>query len=652
MKEVKKVILIGLDAPITKSIEKYVKEGVLPNIKKLIEQGTYAENCLVPHPTITPPNWTTIVTGSWPGTHGITCFHIHKPGMKLDDDNGTYQAFDSRDCQAEYIWESAERIGKKSIILNYPTTWPPRIKNGIQIGGAGLHINDWRSTKDGKPLPKWYVLCSASDEQLFSTEEYPFSDRVEFKPVKKWNNLPEGEKFFETEIKVGYRNCREKVEPKNWYLLLYKKDKGWWVRVCRKKDANDIVFEVKNGDWSKKVYEMFNIEGKEKECVFMAKFIEIADDLKKFRLYFTPICQLDGWSYPEEIAKELKDIEGLPFKCMEEGLHLEWYDLDTYIERVELENKWLGECAKYLLKNKEWDMFFMHAHAPDHSYHGFINQIDPSVCKDKEIVKKYESAERRFYISLDKMIGEIVSCGDENTLIIITSDHGAVPTHGYFDEDFKRFSVLEILEKAGLVVFKEENGEKVIDWTKTKAIVQRSVYIYINLKGRDPDGIVEPKDYEKLQDEIIKVLYDYTDPKTGKKPIAFALKKQDARIIGLYGDRIGDIIFGVHGWVSGEHGRQIPTAEYGIGSMKGLLIISGPNIKKNYRLKRTVWLTDIVPTICYLMKMPVPRDTEGAIIYQALEEPNFLLNELSELKKNYERVKKALDSQKALTHQY
>lgn len=123
-------------------------------------------------------------------------------------------------------------------------------------------------------------------------------------------------------------------------------------------------------------------------------------------------------------------------------------------------------------------------------------------------------------------------------------------------------------------------------------------------------------------------------------------------MIGLYGDRIGDIVYGVRPEVSGEHGRQIPTGEFGIGSMKGLLVMKGPNIKKGYRLKRTVWLTDIVPTICYLMDIPVPKDTEGAIIYQALEDTNFRMNQVQTLKQNYERVKKALESTKALTHEY
>jgi len=128
-----KVMVIGLDAPIAPRVYDYAKEGKLPVMAKLIENGVYAENCLVPFPTITPPNWTTIVTGASIGTHGITCFNVHIPGDPL---NVTHQGFDTADCQAEYIWNAAEKVGKKSIIFNYPSTWPPTIKEGIQIAGA------------------------------------------------------------------------------------------------------------------------------------------------------------------------------------------------------------------------------------------------------------------------------------------------------------------------------------------------------------------------------------------------------------------------------------------------------------------------------------------------------------------------------------
>jgi len=646
-----RAVVIGLDAPITKSILKYSKKGKLPNITKLIRNGVWAENCLVPHPTITPPNWTTIVTGAWPGTHGITCFHIHKLGWPL---NHCPQAFSSLDCEAEYIWQAAEKAGKRTILLNYPSTWPPKGKNLIQIGGAGLHINDWRVDRDGNLLPRFYIHHTVADEQLISTEEYPLADVIELKEAENWMGLPDG-KYLEAEVKLGYRNTYDKVQPVKGFILVHGSEEGYdKISFALGRDVSKILFTLREGEWSDKQFLTFKTDRGEKRCVFKAKLIELSPDGKKLRLYFTPFCQLDGWSYPPEVAKELESISGLPAKVMETSHALGWVDSRTWLELMREENTWLGEAAAYLLKKHDWTLFFMHAHAPDHFYHGALNKIDPQVCKDKSILEEYSKIEEEMYISLDEMISKILDAVDEKTLIFIVSDHGATPTEGRFDKDFKRFTVSTILSKAGLLKYKidEKTGEKVIDWSKTKAVPQRSCFIYVNLKGRDPDGIVEPEEYDQVRDEIINALYNYTDPKTGKKPIVFALKKEDARILGLQGDRVGDVIYGIRAEASGEHGRQVTTGEYGVGSMKGLLLMAGPNIKKGYTLKRTVWLTDVVPTICYLLGLPVPRDVEGAIIYQALENPDYLIEKLETLKRNYDRLKAAYESQKSLTHNY
>jgi hypothetical protein len=180
------------------------------------------------------------------------------------------------------------------------------------------------------------------------------------------------------------------------------------------------------------------------------------------------------------------------------------------------------------------------------------------------------------------------------------------------------------------------------DVNKSKCFPQRTMYIYVNLKGRDPEGIVEPQDYPKVQQQIIDALLSYVDPKTGKRPVALALSKQDARILGLYGDGVGDVIYALYPWYSGQHGNILPAAEWGIGSLKALLTFTGPGIKKGYHLERTCNIIDIVPTICYLMDLPLPTQTEGAILYQAFKNPDFKSSEVAKLKAGLARMETAL----------
>jgi hypothetical protein len=181
------------------------------------------------------------------------------------------------------------------------------------------------------------------------------------------------------------------------------------------------------------------------------------------------------------------------------------------------------------------------------------------------------------------------------------------------------------------------------DIHKSKCFPQRSLYVYINLKGRDPEGCVEPSDYGKVQQQIIDALLTHVDPKTGQRPIALALSKQDARMLGLYGDGIGDVVYALYPWYSGQHANILPAAEWGIGSLKALLSFTGPGIAKGLRLERTCNLVDIVPTICYLMDLPLPAQAEGAVLYQALADIDFKSKEIARLKNGLARLETAVE---------
>jgi len=193
------------------------------------------------------------------------------------------------------------------------------------------------------------------------------------------------------------------------------------------------------------------------------------------------------------------------------------------------------------------------------------------------------------------------------------------------------------------------------DWSKTKAIMVGECYIWVNLKGRDPEGIVEPEDYETVRDGIIRVLYDYTDPATGIKPVVLAVRREEAQVFGLYGkmaERVGDIVYAIDPRFGRQHGPAWPTHEIGIGSLKGVFLLTGPGVKRGHILERRVNLVDVVPTLCHLAELPVPRDCEGAIVYQALEDPDAKIHELGRARDNFKRLKTIYEAQQAESHTY
>ena len=463
--------------------------------------------------------------------------------------------------------------------------------------------------------------------------------------------------MLEAELPLPGRMALVPFKHNTWHLLLTasKGRKLDTAHVCPAKDAKTAFTRLKVGEWSGNCRGRVATQKGTVGVVFRARLNELSADGSVVKLYLTPLCQTTGWAKPASVCRELADLPGLPLpNSFYQAFHLGWIDTDGLAYLIDVQNTWLGAAAARLFKAKAWDIFAMHAHAPDHCYHTFINRLDPGVCKDKKTVAMFQKVDLALYQSLDRMIGTIVEAAGNDTLFIVTSDHGAVPTAGVFDKDFRGFNVEGVLTNAGLTVWKKDrtSGRHVIDWSKTKAFAQRSVYVYVNVKGRDPQGIVKPGDVDAVCDEVIRALYDYTDARRGVKPIVFALKKDDARILGLYGDYVGDVVYGVRADVDHEHGRQLTTGDYGVGGMRALFIMAGPGVKKNVELDRNVWLTDIVPTICYLSGFPVPAQAEGAVIYQALADPDMPGAAEARLRSELGKLRSAKEADTSLTHTY
>jgi len=131
--------MIGIDGAIPEFIEKFAAEGIIPNMQRLMDQGMFSEVLSAPQAD-TPTNWTTIATGAWPGTHGINSFGFHIEGEAYDQvydmgknlfptvANASTEYYMNRLSKAEYIWQKAEKAGKKAILINWPGGWPPNVE--------------------------------------------------------------------------------------------------------------------------------------------------------------------------------------------------------------------------------------------------------------------------------------------------------------------------------------------------------------------------------------------------------------------------------------------------------------------------------------------------------------------------------------------
>jgi predicted AlkP superfamily phosphohydrolase/phosphomutase len=621
-----KVAVLGFDCAMPHLIEKHIAEGYLPNFKRLIEAGVIAENCLPVYPTITPPNWATIATGAWPGTHGITDFWVPTPGV-TPDNSETVEAFSSQRWQAETIWDALDSAGKACIVVNYPGAWPSRMKNGIMVGGAGLTIGELR---DGLPgLASRHLLCNA---QLVTTGVYPKAIRGKFEPAQDWQDL-EGDNSdpLEMSFELELPESAEKTARTAWHILAQDSGGDGYDRVTLSpsKHMSQAFFTIRIGEWSDKCLATIKMaDGSSRSVFFRCKLLELSDDAQDFRLYISALCQTGGWADPEDICAEIESAGGIfGHEGGLIGYSEGWFDLGTYVEINELHDAWLGDVVTTLLQKHKWDLLYLHSHPIDWAYHVLMDDLDEKTAGSGEDFRKAWETHLKIYQSQDRLLGRIVEAAGEGTLFILVSDHGA-------GSGGATFNPYHPLVAAGLTVPQGEGeaggnevsaaprGRVVPDISKSRVLAQRMCHIYINLKGRDPEGVVEPLDYEKVQRQVIAALYSWVDPDTGNRPVSLALTKTDARILGLYGDRVGDVIYALYTDSGNQHGQQLSAAESTVGKLKSLLVLCGPGARKGLRLQRTCWLTDIVPTICYLCRWPLPAETEGSVIYQALANPN------------------------------
>jgi len=88
------------------------------------------------------------------------------------------------------------------------------------------------------------------------------------------------------------------------------------------------------------------------------------------------------------------------------------------------------------------------------------------------------------------------------------------------------------------------------------------------------------------------------------------------------GEQCGDVVYTCYPEYGAQHGPILSTAKWGIGDLHTMSVFYGPGIKKGFEMERATQLVDIVPTICYMMGIPYPTTCEGAVLYQAMEDPD------------------------------
>ena len=637
----KRAIVIGMDGASMELVKNMADWGHAPNIAKLMKNGVYRPMLGV-FPTLTPPGWTALTTGSWPGTHEVMDFNIRAVGKQL---NETVWGINTDLCKSEYLWNLAERVGRNPILVKWEMSWPPTVKTGMQVEGTGPGVSNYHQIAGYHLFAggKWAPRPIGGTRDPETVDPSALQNVRNFDPVsiestkgKGWSNLPESEnpplevKLTIQPLARGRTEMGRKSQgtPKPFWGLIYASDNSGYdrVRICLSRNGNDMVTELAVGQWSDWWLDSFQIDGSNVEGYVRMKLINLSANADRFELFVPQIWPREGYTSPAEIAHEIDEHVG-SFLQNPGRDALGVIDDDTYFELLEFHHQRLADVAEYLTGKRQWDLLMVETHASDYADHFFLGQSDEESGASPEIIKRCRDGLVQAYASIDRMVGRLMELADDETVIVLASDHGGTPNR------FRPVNIEQVLEEAGFIVYKEGAGNRrEIDWSKTRAVNVGLVHIFINLKGREPDGIVEQEDYEATQQEIIAALHTYQDPKTGQYPFSLALTRTDAEMVNLWGDLVGDVVYALRPDFDGAHGKHLPSSILGIGGQHSTFVLSGAGVRKGIALQRQVRVVDIAPTLCYLLGLPMPANVEGGIVYEALENPDWAIEALERLK--------------------
>jgi predicted AlkP superfamily phosphohydrolase/phosphomutase len=272
--------------------------------------------------------------------------------------------------------------------------------------------------------------------------------------------------------------------------------------------------------------------------------------------------------------------------------------------------------AEHLAETRPWDLFFLVEMGTDRIHHGFWRFGDPEH-RLYEQGNPYEDAMLDYYRALDEKLARLLRFADEDTAVLVVSDHGAKRMDG-------GICVNEWLRREGYLVLRKEPEAVVrltpdlIDWPRTTAWGEGGYYsrVFLNVEGREPEGKVAPEDYERVRGELKEKLEALGDEE-GRPIGTVAHRPED-----LYDEQKGippDLLvyFGDLYWRSvGQVGTgTVHVFENDTGpddanhAHEGLYVLAAEGVPAGEGPDRD--LRDIAPTILELLDEPVPAEMEG-----------------------------------------
>ncbi|MCU0243151.1 MAG: alkaline phosphatase family protein [Acidobacteria bacterium] len=528
----KKVIVLGLDGLDPVLTKRWIDEGRLPAFRRLLEQGGDFRPLGTSLPPQTPVAWSNFITGMDPGGHAIFDFFNRDPKTYVPVFSATETTGGGRSIRlgrtliplsggqvrnlrkGRAFWQVLEDRGIPATVFKMPSNYPP--VESEQRTLAGMNTPD---LKGSYGIFSYYTNASAAVVQEAGGggrvyDVFVVGDRVEAELKGPTNAFKVGapEAAVPFQVFLDPEHAAAKIVLQGREFVLRQGEWSGWQRVRFGLMPTQSVHGI---------------------CLFYLKEVR-----PKFKLYVSPIHMDPArpalpLSTPESYARELERrfgpyfTKGLPAdtSALENGVldEEEFLHLDNLVYEESM------AMLEYELGRLDGGLLFYYFSNADQRQHMFWRLTDPGhPAFDARLAARFGDVIARTYVEMDRALDLALRKADRDTVVLVMSDHG-------FNTFRRGFNLNTWLVREGFHrlkrPWKQEESAYFdnTDWSKTRAYGMGLNGLYINERGREGQGAVEPgADKDNLVREIVRRLEALRDPVTGDPVVRKAFVAKEA----------------------------------------------------------------------------------------------------------------------------
>jgi len=322
------------------------------------------------------------------------------------------------------------------------------------------------------------------------------------------------------------------------------------------------------------------------------------------------------YTYPPELKQEIEALVGpYPF-----DVKFRTDNRDQLLKDLHEMTETHFRVIEHLLATRPWDFFMFVDIGLDRVHHAFWKYFD----KDHPRYvpgNQYENVMLDYYKRLDEHVGRLLKRIDDDTIVVVVSDHGVKGMRG-------AFCVNEWLIREGYLILKErpeavvELEKAAVDWSKSKAWAWGGYYarVFLNVKGREPQGVIDRNEFEEERDRLAERIKTISDP-SGRRMATQVYKPETLYPLSV-GDRPDlmvyfDDLFWRSAGTLGHSDIYLSENDTGpddaIHSRHGTFILHDKQLNHRGRIG-DIDILDMAPTLLERLKLPIPASMEGKSI--------------------------------------